>query len=495
MGNDSLKNLKSRVKFLEEVIEYMPFGVMVLDVNGRNLLMNRALEKVSKITREKVLGQYFHEEFPNLLAKTELGHHYWSLVHHKKSFEYIFHDMHPKLKISGIGLGAALPDDEGLILVHHVSEKIREDKHTLAILANNLNESKVFLQNLIDSSPSAILTVSGNGTLRSINKTAEYIFGYTSEELLWKPIAKLFRNKLKLEHLFSSNAIDSGVEIECLKKNKKLFPGRLQISKLQEDRQNSQESLFIITDISREKSLEERLAISEKLAIYSELIAGIFHQINNPLVGVVNFSSILLERMDENDVNRQMVENMHQAALQCRKLITSMMKGFREPQSTFSNVILSDMLKHVVEESLKEHSSAVNKVRIVDRISTSMPVIKGDALQLSQVFRNLLDNAFQSVTSDGTIEISSSLDQTNNEVSISIVDSGCGIPLENLSKIFTPFYSTKKNTGGGLGLSFAHRVITNHSGRIEVSSTENIGTSFTVFLPVHGSYKDEKVSY
>jgi two-component system NtrC family sensor kinase len=239
-----------------------------------------------------------------------------------------------------------------------------------------------------------------------------------------------------------------------------------------------------VTDISREKNLEERLAISEKLAIYSELIAGIFHQINNPLVGVVNFSAILLERMNENDANRAVVVTIHAAALQCQRLIASLTKGFREPQSTFNRVSLRNILEHSIEEVQKVHGNSLAKVKLVKKIPDELPDVLGDFLQLDQVFQNFIDNAFQSMIAGGRLEIATTLEKSSGEILIQVSDTGCGIVSENLSKIFTPFFTTKKNTGGGLGLSFAYQVVKSHSGRIEVQSVVDQGTVFSIYLPL-----------
>ena len=364
METDETIALRSRVAFLERILENLPIGVTVLDREGSIVLMNRAQEEISLVKREKVIGHPFHEKFNDVISRAGFGGHYWPLLQDQKPFEMVFHAEKPlsyDSEISGLGLGGVLPDDEGAILLFHISEKIREDRHALSTLADNL-------------------------------------------------------------------------------------------------------------------------AVSEKLAIYSELIAGIFHQINNPLVGVVNFSALLLEKLDEQDANRSTVETIHEAARHCQVLISSMMRGFREPQSTFSRLAPGDLLEYAIAETMRERGESAHHV-VVSKVPDDLPEVRGDMLQLGQVFRNLLDNAFQAMPEGGAVEIGTAVDEKNGELIISFADTGCGIPGNNLARIFTPFFSTKQNTGGGLGLSFAYRVIKNHAGRIEVDSTVGQGSEFRVILP------------
>jgi len=477
--------LQNYVKFLEDIIESLPVGILVLDKEGKIILTNKMQEKTSRIERNKILGEIFQEKWKGLLSRTELGDCYYNLIREGISYEYVFHDLIPQffdVRISGIGFGTPLSSGNGFILMHHLSDKIKEDKHSLSLLATNLEKSRTLLQNLVDSSPGAIFTVALDGSIKSSNKTATRIFGYTKIDLMWSPINIVFENKIQLDMLPKEN-MDSGVEILCQRKNGEIFPGRVQLCNILNEESQLQERLLIITDISKEKNLEERLAISEKLAIYSELIAGIFHQINNPLVGVVNFSSLLLERMDVNDSNRGVVETIYSAAIQCQTLIASLVKGFREPQSTFSKVSLRNILYHSIDKVQELHFNSTGNIRVTKQISDDLPDVMGDFLQLDQVFQNLLDNAFQSMTGRGRLEITAKLERSSREILIQISDTGCGIPGENIAKIFTPFFTTKRNTGGGLGLSFAYQVIKGHAGRIEVQSTVNQGSVFSIFLP------------
>ncbi len=497
MGKESIVKLKERIAFLENVMESLPLGIMVVDREGKILLTNKAQEEMSSFKREDLMGQIFHEKWKSVIARTELQENYWTLLNENKPYDYVFHDVIPQfhdMKVSGVGLGAPLSDNHGFVLLHHLSQKIKEDKFTLSRLAQNLAEANDFLQNLVDSSPSAVFSVVQDGSIRSANKTAGRIFSCSQGDLLWRQVSGLFADKLKINSLGTTESGTAGTEKLCLRKNGEVFKARVLVSNIQGGGEEHQNKLVIITDISQEKILEEKLAVSEKLAVYSELIAGIFHQLNNPLVGVVNFSALLQEKVVNDDAIRPLVDTIHDAANECQELISTLIKGFREPESTFINFSLGEInfslgeiLEHEIEEIRKEQNNTADiKLIPINTLGKKSLTIRGDELQLGQVVRNLLNNALQAMPDGGTLEIKALVDQKEQEVSVSFSDTGCGITQENLSKIFTPFFSTKKNTGGGLGLSFCFQVIKNHGGRIEVESTTGAGSVFTVFLPLEG---------
>jgi signal transduction histidine kinase len=212
-------------------------------------------------------------------------------------------------------------------------------------------------------------------------------------------------------------------------------------------------------------------------------MAGIAHQLNNPLVGVTNFATLLLERMDSDDPNRSLVETIHEAAQKCGHMLTTMTKSLREPKSTFHQTDLNEVLATAIKSALTDETASAANIRLKSSIHSKLPLIRGDSLQLLEVFRNILINALQAMPDGGVLSVSTGVDPALNEVTVRISDTGGGIISENLEKVFDPFFSTKKNTGGGLGLSFAYQVIKSHSGRINVKSLQGEGSVFEVTLP------------
>ena len=473
-----------KLDFLEDVFESLPMGVLVLDGEGRVLKMNRRQEQISRVTRDKIIGAYFHERWKRLFDQNTYGNKYSELLHEGKPFTIIFSEVLPQfynVKVSGLSHGAQLSSAPGFVLVHDLSEELGLGKRALEQLTNQLAESTDFLNSLIDPSPNSVITTDEDGFIRSANRTAEEVFGYTKGEFVWKNISQIFADPSKVSEYLSDRNKRIRFEVEGKRKNGNLFPVSVALSDIIRKNGKRRLKLFLLYDTTKEKEMEERLALSEQLAIYSELMAGIAHQINNPLVGVVNFSSLLLDRVSSDDPNRELVDAIHQAARECQRLLASMVKSIREPESTFHGVNIGELLKSAIQSAWKQEGINSSKVLLKEKIQANVPTVKGDSLQLHEVFRNIIINALQSMPGGGTLEVGLK-SGSEHEMKIWFRDTGHGISKQDLLRIFTPFFSTKK-TGSGLGLSFAHQVIKSHSGRIDVESTPNKGSTFTVLLP------------
>lgn len=475
---------KSRISFLEEIIEHLPIGVIVIDRKGRVMMMNQWQEKISRVRREQVLGAYFHEKWERLFQQGIMSD-YWKLLEEGVPFQTILHDVYPQFynhRISAISRGAPIPGCDAFLLLHDVSPEIQRDRHGLELLTRKVEEQADFLTNLIDSSPNVVITTDEKGRIRSVNRTGAELLEYRREELEGREIG-----------LFLTAAPSGGdrwrpgettgrpVEVQGLKKSGRRFPARMQIRDIRDQEGRLQATLYLITDISHEKAMEEKLALSEKLALYSELMAGIAHQLNNPMVGVANFSSLLLEKTDQSDPNRELVETIHEAAQRCRAMLATMIKSFHEPRSTFHTVDMAAVLTRAQADLDLE--GLPEGIEISWEVAPDLPEIRGDAIQLAEVFRNLMVNAVQAMPGGGRLVLRADHDRESGCVRVQVEDSGPGIPPEMEERVFEPFFSTKKGAGYGLGLSFAYRVVQSHAGRITVGAAWPTGCVFEVTLP------------
>ena len=467
----------------EEVLDSLPGTVSIVDNEGCTVYMNSYGEKLYRVNKDEYVGRHCLENSDQFMSARMHGL-ISDLIDNGKPHKTISKlELKDDQLFTTISIGVPLLNEEGYLLVGIPSKEISADKQELKRLTGELEKHGKFLENLIDSSPNAIFATTLSGEIELSSKKAEALFGYDSAEMSGLNVSRFFSDSSGIPTCDSLAGTERSTELYCVNREGKRFPARLQFNDIENNDGNKQGKLYIITDISREKEMESKLALSEKLAIYSEMMAGIFHQINNPLVGVVNFSSVLLEKMDVKDSNRNLVSTIYDAGRKCQKLITTMMKCIREPESTFGLVEIPGVLESAVLEAIKEESERAEQVTLKTQYDEKLPLVRGDALQLHQVFRNLLVNALQAMPSGGTLEVSALLDQNSNELVIQVADSGDGISEENLANIFTPFFSTKQYTGGGLGLSFAFQVIKAHSGRIAVASEVDKGTTFKVSLP------------
>jgi PAS domain S-box-containing protein len=349
-----------------------------------------------------------------------------------------------------------------------------------------LQESKKFLESMIDSSPAILISTDLAGRILIFNKTAETTFGYREKEVIKKKIQFLFRGPLTDEELrgHSGAAVK---EVLCVRKNRTPFPASLITTAIKNTAKKTIAKLFVLSDLTERKAMEERLLLSEKLALYTELMGGIAHQLNNPLIGVVNFSEMLLKEMEPHDPKRKLAETISLAGKECLRISTSVMNCIKDPHLTFTKMDIHDVLLDSLHALEGQFPDELKRISIETDLDSGILPICGDGIQLKQCFLNIMTNAVQSMQDkNGIFKIKTQNKQGQKEIHIFFTDTGPGIPGEFLGRIFLPFFSIHKAKGRhGLGLSFAYQIIKNHNGYINVESKVGLGTTFQIVLPTN----------
>jgi len=474
-----------RLIFAEDLIENLPIGMMLLDKNGKIIRMNKKQEEASQIERQKILGKTFEEAFPKTLEQGARKP-YFKLLKNGTSFDIIIDRYIPQYysqQITYRARGAPFSSGRYFILLHEHAEELGQEKRLVEKRTKELQESKNFLEFLIDSSPNIVISTDLSGRILIFNKTAETIFGYMEEEVLKKKIDFLFTgiqfNKGSERKIFYASK-----EVTCVKKDQTTFPTSIRISDIKNTRGNSIAKLYLLFDLTEKKEIEERLHLSEKLALYSELMGGIAHQLNNPLIGVVNFSEMLLKEMETEDPKKDLAETISRAGKECLRIITSVLNCIKDPYLTFSRTDIHEVLTDSLQTLREQFGENLSRASIKTLWGPDVSPILGDGIQLKQCFLNILTNAIQAMEDGGSLRVETKYDEMKKEIRIIFSDTGIGIPKEYLNKIFLPFISLKKNgKRHGLGLSFAYQIVKNHGGHIDVESEEGIGSVFTIILP------------
>mgnify|MGYP002778018228 CR=1 FL=1 len=238
-------------------------------------------------------------------------------------------------------------------------------------------------------------------------------------------------------------------------------------------------AVLVGLDLRRRRALEEQILRAQKLAAVGLLAAGIAHEINNPLSGVVGYSRLLLEKPLDPNV-REKVEKIAASGERCRKIVEGVLLFSRQREGGKKrNVDLGGLLDRVL--AIGEYQWRMHNVRILREGLPAAHVV-GDADQLEQVLLNLLSNAVDAMPRGGRIRIRTG--REDGRVRLEITDEGCGIPSEILGRIFDPFFSTKEiGKGTGLGLAISYGIIKDHGGDILVRSQPGSGSTFTILLP------------
>lgn len=245
------------------------------------------------------------------------------------------------------------------------------------------------------------------------------------------------------------------------------------------------------------------VAQGEKLASIGVLAAGIAHELNNPLTGVLTFTSLMRKKVLEGSEDAEDLDLVIRETKRCASIIRRLLDFAREkvPVKGFFN------LNQVVEDTVRfvERQASLQKIVVSMGLDSDLPQIWGDADLIKQVILNILVNAQQAIEGAGTISVVSRTydaktpQQTEEKcspmVELAIKDSGCGIPEANMQRIFDPFFTSKEvGKGTGLGLSVSYGIIKAHGGEIKVTSVVGQGTTFRILLPITSPFSESELS-
>ncbi len=226
---------------------------------------------------------------------------------------------------------------------------------------------------------------------------------------------------------------------------------------------------------------QQQIGRSEQLASVGRLAAGVAHEINNPLTGVLAFADLLREKPNLDDQDRQDLDLIIRETKRAREIVRGLLDFARETPSVKTRLSVNDVVRQTLK--LLGKRDAFQSIIIVEDLADDLPPIDGDKNQLEQVFVNLALNACEAMPNGGTLLVSTSLE--NGAVVVRVTDTGAGIKPEHLDHVFEPFFTTKPvGKGTGLGLSVSYGIVQQHGGTIEVESEEGKGTTFTVRLPI-----------
>jgi signal transduction histidine kinase len=233
--------------------------------------------------------------------------------------------------------------------------------------------------------------------------------------------------------------------------------------------------------IEAQRSQYDHLALqTEKLSALGRMAAGIAHEINNPLAGILLYSTNLAKKVLEEGPLKEGLEVIINETLRCKTIIQELLEFSqdKEPKKTLINI--NDVIEKAL--SILENEFRLQHIMVEKDLSSDMQDMLLDVNLMEQVFVNILLNAVEAIKDKGVITISSQMVPNQLHGKIEIADNGCGIPPENLGKIFEPFFSTKTK-GTGLGLAVSYGIVQNHQGTIQVLRQPEGGTRFIVKIP------------
>lgn len=378
--------------------------------------------------------------------------------------------------------------------VKYVIESLR-DITKIKHLEKKYSDVRELIDKVIQSSVSAIMASDRKGEIILMNEAAEDLFGYSVhdanliniEDFYPPGVAREIMKKLRDEDIGEKGKLPS-TQVNIITKDQKLIPVEMTAAIIYEEGQETA-TAAIFNDLREKQAVQKRLEEtetklfqSEKLASLGRLAAGVAHEINNPLTSILLYGNLMNEKLEKDHPLANNLEYILEDAERCKEIVKNLLAYSRQTQPS-KNVFY---LNNLVTESLRliRDQKLFMNVRIVKELDDSQILVNADQKQLCQVLINLILNAIDAMDGRGTLTLGTHRDPQKGKAYITVIDTGCGIPEENLSKVFDPFFTTKAvGKGTGLGLSMAYGILEENHGKISIHKTGPEGTTILMELP------------
>ncbi len=479
-------------KSLHDFLDYLPVGVYTCDKDYNIEYCNHSFAKVISCNREEVIGHKL-QEFLSSNSPLPERNSFWQGKIYLTSTKNIISECYTaqesyrhnkEIKYRGV-IVSNLPTEQEL--------------------KTNLSQALDKISWLFNNAPVGIIFTNQDGVIKECNASVEQFLQNSKDKLLNQSIFNYINadDDLKLRKEFYNiheNRISSYSTDVHVKTDKEDKIALLYISPMNKfyapDNQESDGLVLYMIDATEQKTLEMQFAQAQKMQAMGQLAGGVAHDFNNLLTAMIGFCDLLLQRHGVGDPSFadliQIKQNANRAAGLVRQLLAFSRKQPLKPKliSVTENFVdLSHMLKRILGEQIVlkfHHGNDLGYIRV-------------DTVQFSQVIINLAVNAKDAMFGNGTLTISTRTEELTEPyqfgadvikpgefVVIDVKDTGCGIPAENLTRIFEPFFSTKQNvvgSGTGLGLSMVYGIVRQTEGFIKVNSNIGSGTTFSIHLP------------
>lgn len=379
--------------------------------------------------------------------------------------------------------------------------------------ADELAVANEFADNIIRSMSSALIAVDSGGAVTMINDATEALFGYTRDALVGGPLDRLLppgqEDRWSWPALSRRMRLEGpihGEETTWQSRPGAFLPVSVSCSPLSDRFANVTGAVLVVTDLREAKRriaeaqaataaararareledanaalqlLQDELVRAAKMSSLGRLAAGVAHELNNPLGGILLYSDLLLEDTAESDPRRSNLTKIAQLAARCREIVRGLLDFARPAESRESNVDVHALLRSTL--AILEGQEVFHNVTVDWRLCDEAPRILAAPAQLQQAFTNIFVNAVEAMDGNGTLVIETARGALGSLV-VKVSDTGCGISPEDVEHLFEPFF-TRKDDGTGLGLAITYGIVERHGGDIEVESAEGKGTTFTVTL-------------
>ena len=495
--NMKLITVTEELDWRMKVFDTISYPALILTPDKIIVSANRAFLERKHTELENVVGKTCHRVFYNTLEPCSPAICPFSRVIAEKKWQSILrrmkYDGNEEVWVDRIF--SPILDEKGN--VKFIMECVRDVTRVIALEKTSIS-MRQFLEKVIQSSHNAIVAADMNGHILLMNQAAEDLFGFSMEEALRAKNAESFYppgkakevlKRLKSED-FGGKGKLSAARVDVINAQGETVPVEM-TGAIIYDGEEEVATTGIFYDlrekISGEKKLKEALIQinrSEKMASLGQLAAGIAHEINNPLTGILLYANLAIERLDKANPLRKYLKYVINGTERCKDIVKDLLAYSRQTSPAKETFQVNSL----VEQSLtliRDQKRFLN-INLVKKMSDDIMLIRADKNQLIQVVINLMMNAIDAMERKGTLTFLTYRSKNDKKVYIEVSDTGCGIPEEHFSKIFDPFFTTKgPEKGTGLGLSTSYGIVKENGGRISIKETGPMGTTFLIEFPLY----------
>ena len=374
--------------------------------------------------------------------------------------------------------------------------EVTQDVPNLFRLEDELKSSKNFLENILESSIDAVVTTDRKGHITYANRALKELIGLPGHQIIGQHISVYYKDGIdqareimnKLREFGRIRDYDFDMNVRD-----KIIPIRTSNTLLYDDCGEIIGTMGVFHDITARRKLSEKLSATQaeliqavKMRALGDLVTGVAHEINNPLMASDTFLSLLEDQIEDNPELKKRIVLLKECNRRIEKIVKKLMEFSRHSQFQFTAM---DVNKAALSVLAITRQQLLNQgIELELRLRENLPRVLGDKNQVEQVLLNLISNARDAMEGkpQKVLTVRTDLSQKGQQVEIGVSDTGMGMTPEQIEQIFNPFFTTKDSDKGiGLGLSISYRIIDAHQGKIEVNSELNKGTTFGVSLPVY----------
>lgn len=490
--------LSNQGRQTQTILDSLPYKIMVVNNDMTVVMVNQTFLRELNLSYEDALGKNCYEVRYNLDRPCHKCSKTCFLQEVKKKGETVssiqeFGDKNGKVRFE-VTTASPILDNQGNIA--QVLEASRDVTDRIG-LEREAQKTNIFLQNVIQSTVDGIVVVDKQGFVLIFNKGMERLTGYSAKEIMENKIhlSKFYDIELARENMKKMRSSEYGslgklnpTSMSITTKDGKEVSVTLSASIITI---NGKEvgSVGVFTDmreiLKMRKDLEDahlQLVESEKIASLGRMAAGVAHEINNPLSGILLYAELLKESLKDDPDRLNDVQVIIEQTLRSKKIVSELLEFSRQSIGRIS----SFSLEHVINRCLNllVNQATFQDIQVTMGIQSDIPEMTGDMGQLQQVFANLFINAAEAMEEKGKLHIKVDYDPKHSKFTIKISDNGPGIPKDLREKVFDIFFTSKPaGKGTGLGLSITQNIIKQHGGNITFDCPPEGGTTFIIELP------------